>query len=373
MTVTAHDPQSVLAALESSDRFLIQQVFKPIANEYRISIPAEGSTEEGEPLLYVRQKKLKIKEDIRFRLSPDDGRHLFMIKSKTVFEFRGRHEVLDELDQPIGLLEKVFGLSLLRSHWRVRDTDGNELLEAHEASWIVALIRRFADFGPDWLSLLTWLPFNFVLKRNGEQIGTYKRVLGKLRDRYVLELAVDQGTERPLHVLERAEPVQALAALLQLAERLRPAEHQRRQERELGIREVERLVEEVPVLDRPASGTAREPHPALPGESLERRPDRRLVVLDDRVAVRGLVASEPQRVQRERVDIGRRPLLLDQAAEDADLDGVGCHAPIQAPYGWSLGASAISAPAAAARAWCASTSSTYTHTSEVRPTCFRLR
>lgn len=193
MSLIAHDPQSVLAAIEASNRFLVQQVFRPIANEYRISIPSSGSIEEGEPLLYVKQKKLKIKEDIRFRLSPDDGRHLFMIKSKTVFEFRGRHEVLDELDQPIGLLEKVFGLSLLRSHWRVRDKDGAELLEAHEASWIVALIRRFADLGPDWLSLLTWLPFNFVLKRNGHQVGTYKRVLGKLRDRYVMEL--DEGAK----------------------------------------------------------------------------------------------------------------------------------------------------------------------------------
>ena len=199
MSVTAHDPQSVLAAIDGSDRFLIQQVFKPIGNEYRISIPAPGSTDEGEPLLYVKQKKLRIKEDIRFRLSPDESRHLFMIKSKTVFEFRGRHEVLDELDQPIGLLEKVFGLSLLRSHWRVRDKDGTELLEAHEASWIVALIRRFADFGPDWLSLLTWLPFNFVLKRNSEQVGTYKRVLGKLRDRYVMELAEGaKGVDRRL-------------------------------------------------------------------------------------------------------------------------------------------------------------------------------
>jgi uncharacterized protein YxjI len=193
VSVTAHDPQSVLAAIETSDRFLVQQVFRPIANEYRISIPPPGSTEEGEPLLYVKQKKLKIKEDIRFRLAPDDGRHLFMIKSKTVFEFRGRHEVLDDLDQPIGLLEKAFGLSLLRSHWHVRDTDGSQVLEAHEASWILALIRRFADFGPDWLSLLTWLPFNFVLKRNGEEVGTYKRVLGKFRDRYLLELGPELG------------------------------------------------------------------------------------------------------------------------------------------------------------------------------------
>ena len=68
MSVTAHDPQSVLAAIQAANRFLVQQVFKPIANEYRISVPAEGTTEEGEPLLYVRQKRMKIREDIRFRV-----------------------------------------------------------------------------------------------------------------------------------------------------------------------------------------------------------------------------------------------------------------------------------------------------------------
>jgi uncharacterized protein YxjI len=199
VSVTSRDPASVLAAIEGADRFLVQQVFKPIANEYRISIPAPGSTEEGEPLLFVKQKRMKIKEDIRFRLSPDDERHLFMIKSKTVFEFRGRHEVLDEQEQPIGLLEKDFTRSLLRSHWHVRDSAGSELFEAHESSWIIALLRRFAGLGPEWLDVLTWLPFNFVLARDGQQVGGYKRVLGKLRDRYVLELGDGlQGTDRRL-------------------------------------------------------------------------------------------------------------------------------------------------------------------------------
>jgi uncharacterized protein YxjI len=187
VTSTAHDPGSVLATLESSNRFVVQQLFRPIGNEYRISAPRSGS-EEGEPLLYVKQKKLRIKEDIRFRLSPDDDAHLFMIKSKTVFEFRGRHEVRDADDQVIGQLEKAFGRSLLRSHWRVRDASGNELFEAHEASWTLALVRRLAEFLPSWLGLLTYVPFNFVLKRDGKEAGWYRRVLGKLRDRYVLEL-----------------------------------------------------------------------------------------------------------------------------------------------------------------------------------------
>ena len=66
-----------------------------------------------------------------------------MIKSKSVFEFRGRHEVLDADGAVIGMLEEDFGRSLLRSHWHVRDAAGTEALEAHEASWIIALLRRF--------------------------------------------------------------------------------------------------------------------------------------------------------------------------------------------------------------------------------------
>jgi uncharacterized protein YxjI len=182
------DPQNALAELEATDRLLVQQVFKPIGNEYRISVPAPDSKEEGQPLLFVKQKRMKIKEDIRFRSSPDSHEHLFMIKSKSVFEFRGRHEVRDANDTPIGLLEKVFAKSLLRSHWVVRDTAGNELLEAHEASWLIAIVRRIADALPDWFSLLAWLPFNFVIKRDGEEVGRYHRVLGKFRDRYVLEI-----------------------------------------------------------------------------------------------------------------------------------------------------------------------------------------
>ena len=175
--------------LEHTDRILVQQVFKPIANEYRISVPTPGDTQEGRPVLFVKQKKMKIKEDIRFRTTQDgDGPYEFMIKSKSVFEFRGRHDILDAEGNVIGQLEKDFTKSLLRSHWHVRDATGTEVLEAHESSWIIALLRRFANLGPDYLDVLTWLPFNFTLRRGGEAVGTYKRVLGKFRDRYVLEV-----------------------------------------------------------------------------------------------------------------------------------------------------------------------------------------
>ena len=186
---TTLPPSDVLRTIEEADRILVQQVFKPIGNEYRISIPDAGRTDEGSPLLFVRQKRMAVREDIRFRTDPDQDAYLFMIKSKTVFEIAGRHDVLDEHGSVIGTLEKSFGKSLLRSHWVVRDAQGGEVLSGQEKSLVIALIRRFAGFIPvAGAGLLQYLPFDFLLSGANGSIGHYRRVIGTFRDRYVLEL-----------------------------------------------------------------------------------------------------------------------------------------------------------------------------------------
>jgi hypothetical protein len=188
----------VKVALESADPILVQQVFKALANEYRISVPPPGSTKEGYPLLYVRQKTAAIKEDIRFRLSPEDEGYLFRIKARPVFEFRGQYDVLDAEDYPIGVLEKTFARSLLRSHWRVRDAAGNDVLESEESSLSVALLRRFAWLLPDALDLVSTVPFHFNLYRKGRLVARYDRVFAA-RDRYLLEVEPEfAGVDRRL-------------------------------------------------------------------------------------------------------------------------------------------------------------------------------
>ena len=48
------------------DRYLVDQLIRPIANLYRVAPLAAGDTPAGPPIAYVRQKKLAIKEHIRF-------------------------------------------------------------------------------------------------------------------------------------------------------------------------------------------------------------------------------------------------------------------------------------------------------------------
>lgn len=119
--------------------------------------------------------------------------------------------------------------------------------------------------------------------------------------------------------------MQTLAPLLRLARCLWSSQHQNGEQRELGRRDADHLIEQVPVLRRAASDAARQPRPAFPREPLESRADGLLVVVDHRIAVRSLVAREPERVQGEWVGVRRRPLLLDQAPQKPDLDGICVH------------------------------------------------
>ena len=119
--------------------------------------------------------------------------------------------------------------------------------------------------------------------------------------------------------------MQPLAALLQLADRLRSAQHQHAEQREFPARKRQRLVEQMAVLECPAARAAREPGPAAVRESVEGGLDLSLLEGHHRIAIRRLVASEPKKVQKQRIRVENRALLLDQTAQNTDLDGIGVH------------------------------------------------
>src|ERR671937_1725730 len=106
------------------DRYLVDQLIRPIANLYRITPLAAGETPLGGPVAFVRQKKMAIKEDIRFFADESESEELFRIKARSVFDIGGaRYDVADAQGSPIGTLEHVFGKSLLRSTWKLSGAD----------------------------------------------------------------------------------------------------------------------------------------------------------------------------------------------------------------------------------------------------------
>jgi uncharacterized protein YxjI len=167
----------------SEDRFVIDQLIRPMANLYRISAGSSA-------VAFVRQKKLAIKEDIRFYVDENESEELFRIKARALMEFGGRYDVTTPAGERVGVLEKVFGKSLLRSTWRILDPHEQELAIAKERSVPIAVLRRLVDVVPygDFIPI----PFHFTIDTDGSHLGDLNRRFG-VRDTYDLDLSGDQG------------------------------------------------------------------------------------------------------------------------------------------------------------------------------------
>jgi len=170
------------------DAYFVDQLIRPIANLYRISTLGADGSSPGQPLACVRQKKLAIKEDIRFFADETEAEELFRIKARAVFEVRGRFDITTPEGERIGLLEKVFGISLLRSTWRIYDANEQQVALVQEKSMPIAILRRAIDLVP--YGELIPIVFQFTILMDGREVGELRRPIG-LRDRYILKLSGD--------------------------------------------------------------------------------------------------------------------------------------------------------------------------------------
>jgi len=175
------------------DRFILRQRFRPVVNDYEFSVPQGGGDEPGPPFCFVRQKRFKFKEDIRFYVDDSRTVELMRIKARQRFDPRARYDVTAADGSKIGEIQKVFGASLLRSAYRLYDANGVEIATAAEQSLPVALFRRAVGFVPYIENVADWLPipYHFTFQRNGTVLGSHRRHIGKLRDVYTIDMSAD--------------------------------------------------------------------------------------------------------------------------------------------------------------------------------------
>ena len=166
----------------AADAYVIEQLIRPLVNLYRVSAVIPGVS-EGTPVAFVRQKRMAIKEDIRFFQDENETHELFRIKARRAMDIGGRYDVTEPDGQRIGVLERRFAKSLIRSTWRLLDANEGELAGAQEKSIVVAVFRRVQDWIP--------LPYHFTIQRGGSEIGGVTRHFS-WRDKYTLDLAGDE-------------------------------------------------------------------------------------------------------------------------------------------------------------------------------------
>ena len=176
------------------DGFRLDQLIRPVANLYKVSALAPGD-EAGAQVAFVRQKKLAIREDLRFFADESESVELFRVKARQVVDVCGRYDVTTPAGERIGVLQRRLAQTLLRTTWAILDADEGALAEVTESSMPRAVLRRVAEIFD--VPIL----YHFTILVEGRQVGEVRRVL-TLRDRYVMTLGgdVDRRIDRRLAV-----------------------------------------------------------------------------------------------------------------------------------------------------------------------------
>lgn len=181
------------------DRFVLRQRLRLVSNQYEFSLVQSNRDRPGQAFCYVRQRAFAFKEDVRFYTDDSRSRELMRITARQRFDPRARHDVTAADGSKIGELQKVFGASLVRSTYRIYDPAGGQVATATETSTVVALVRRLGgllDPVPILGTLVDFLPipYQFVFRRDGVELGSHRRQLWTVRDRYMIDMSGDPIT-----------------------------------------------------------------------------------------------------------------------------------------------------------------------------------
>jgi hypothetical protein len=169
------------------DRFFLSQRYDPTANQYDISTLGIDGKSAGEPVCFVHQARMKLREDLRAVTYDSQAVELFRIHEQLLWHFHAKYDVTDSGGRYLGELRRVFGKALLRNGWHIYDASGNHVASARERSATRSLLGRFVTG-----VLPVSHHFDYFI---GEQrIGTLERIPG-MRDRYRLDVSGDAGRQ----------------------------------------------------------------------------------------------------------------------------------------------------------------------------------
>lgn len=91
----------------------------------------------GQLIGYVKQKLLKLREDINVFADEGQTQHLFNIKADRILDFSANYRFTSANGQPIGSIRRQGMRSIFRANYEIFDTGGNQVMAIHEENaWI---------------------------------------------------------------------------------------------------------------------------------------------------------------------------------------------------------------------------------------------
>lgn len=123
----------------------------------------------GHLLGYVKQKLLKLKEDINVFADEQQTQHLFNIKADRVIDFSARYNFTDAQGRHLGSIKRRGMRSIFRAHYEIYDHSEAQVLQIREENGWIKVVDALAGEIPI-LGMFTGYFFNpsYIVSRLDE-------------------------------------------------------------------------------------------------------------------------------------------------------------------------------------------------------------
>ena len=99
----------------------------------------------GQLVMYVRQKLLALKEDVKIFADEAQQRQLFQIKADRVLDFSARYDITASGGGPVGAIKRQGMRSLWKATYDILDPAGSAAGQIHEENPWVKVLDSFAS------------------------------------------------------------------------------------------------------------------------------------------------------------------------------------------------------------------------------------
>ncbi|MGB2750464.1 MAG: hypothetical protein WBC19_00245 [Pyrinomonadaceae bacterium] len=157
----------------------------------------------GNLIGYVKQKLLKLKEDINVFADEGQTQHLFNIKADRIIDFSAKYNFTSASGQSLGSISRKGMRSIFKAHYMIFDENGNQTMEIHEENGWVKVVDALLGEIP-LLGMFTGYFFNpsyIVSRMDGTQVARLKKQPAFFEGVFQLEPLTQMGDDEETKVM----------------------------------------------------------------------------------------------------------------------------------------------------------------------------
>ena len=151
----------------------------------------------GQLIGYVKQKLLKLKEDINVFADEQQTQHLYNIKADRIIDFSAKYNFTDAQARSLGSIRRKGMRSIFKAHYLIFDENENQTMEIHEENGWIKVVDALLGEIPI-LGMFTGYFFNpsyIVSRMDSTQVARLKKQPAFFEGVFALEALTQMNDE----------------------------------------------------------------------------------------------------------------------------------------------------------------------------------